>query len=160
MPLVSKPSASACRAERLAGTRSCPNWRVVRPPSQSEGEGPSAKSSEEVALIVSSKVVGSYISNIPFVNVSRRDVTASDEIAQPLSGIRVYFIVVGASHGVIQPSVGLPVYPCSQTNHAKAIIPPLLAIVPPLVIWLSPPRDICRRPEKTQTRASGVFSNN
>lgn len=33
MPLVSKPIAFACRAERLAGARACPNWAIVRPPS-------------------------------------------------------------------------------------------------------------------------------
>ena len=35
MPLVIKPGAFACRAERLAGARACPNSSIVRPPSES-----------------------------------------------------------------------------------------------------------------------------
>jgi hypothetical protein len=38
MPLVSKPSSRACRAERLAGARACPNWAIVWPPSAAQGE--------------------------------------------------------------------------------------------------------------------------
>ena len=35
MPLVIKPSSFACRAERLAGARACPNSSIVSPPSES-----------------------------------------------------------------------------------------------------------------------------
>jgi hypothetical protein len=37
VPLVSKPSSFACRAERLARTGSCPDWLVVRPSGASQG---------------------------------------------------------------------------------------------------------------------------
>jgi hypothetical protein len=39
----------ACRTERLAGARACPN-RSVAPPGELEGIGPSPDTGEEVAL--------------------------------------------------------------------------------------------------------------
>jgi len=63
MPLVSKPSSFACRAERLAGARACPNWLIVRPPSTAQGVGPDADPGEEVALCISCEVGGSNILN-------------------------------------------------------------------------------------------------
>jgi hypothetical protein len=61
MPLVIKPSAFACRAERLAGTRACPNWCIVIPPSASQGVAPDTDPGKEVTLGVSPQIVGSDI---------------------------------------------------------------------------------------------------
>jgi hypothetical protein len=36
VPLVIKPSAFACRAERLAWATSCPDWFVIRPSCQTQ----------------------------------------------------------------------------------------------------------------------------
>lgn len=57
---------------------------------------PDADPGEEVALGVAPEVVGSNIANIPFVHVARRDVPGSDQVAQPLRGIRIVLVVVGA----------------------------------------------------------------
>jgi hypothetical protein len=61
MPLVSKPAAFACLAERLAGARACPNSRSVRNPSDAQRVGPDADTCEEVTLSESGKVAGSHI---------------------------------------------------------------------------------------------------
>jgi hypothetical protein len=37
MPLISKPRSFACRAERLAGARPCPDGSVIGPSSGSQG---------------------------------------------------------------------------------------------------------------------------
>jgi hypothetical protein len=50
MPLISKPCAFACRAERLAWAGSGPYFPVVRPTGQSQGIGPSSDTGEEMAL--------------------------------------------------------------------------------------------------------------
>jgi len=63
MPLVSKPSSFACRAERLAWARSRPNWTIVRPPSSAQGVRPDADPGEEVTLCVPFEVGGSNIFN-------------------------------------------------------------------------------------------------
>jgi hypothetical protein len=56
VPLVIKPAAFACRAERLAGTGASPDRSVVGPPRLSQGEAPDADSGEEMALNKSGKV--------------------------------------------------------------------------------------------------------
>jgi hypothetical protein len=61
MPLVSKSKLAACRAERLAGARTAPNWAVVRPPNASQGVGPDSDAGEEMALVELGKVVGLYV---------------------------------------------------------------------------------------------------
>jgi hypothetical protein len=50
VPLVSKPSSLACRAERLARTGTRPNRSVVAPSGSPEGLGPNANACEEMAL--------------------------------------------------------------------------------------------------------------
>jgi hypothetical protein len=57
VPLVVKPIALACRAERLAGARSGPDGAIVSPSGRAEGEGPHSDSGEEMALSKSSKLV-------------------------------------------------------------------------------------------------------
>lgn len=57
VPLVVKPIAFACRAERLARAGAGPDRTVVGPSGRAEGEGPDADSGEEMALSKSSKLV-------------------------------------------------------------------------------------------------------
>jgi hypothetical protein len=95
VPLVSKPSAFACRAERLARTRAGPHASMIRPTSSAESEGPHANSSKEMALIESSKVVWSNIFNAPGIDDAGRDVACVDEVAQPCSRVGVDLVVVG-----------------------------------------------------------------
>jgi hypothetical protein len=78
MPLVNKPNSFACRAERLAGARACPNWAIVMPPSAAQGVAPNPDAGEEMTLSVSAQVARSNILDTPFVHVSRRDVSGFD----------------------------------------------------------------------------------
>ena len=94
MPLVTKPSAFACCAERLAGARACPNWAIVSPPSAAQGVAPDPDAGEEMALGVGSQVVGSDIGQASFIYVAGRDMPCSDQVSQPLSGIRIKFVVI------------------------------------------------------------------
>jgi hypothetical protein len=56
MPLVSKPIAFACRAERLAGARACPNSLIVSPSGPPQSKRPDPDPGEEVTLCESGKV--------------------------------------------------------------------------------------------------------
>lgn len=70
VPLVIKPHAFACRAERLARARSGPNRSTIVPTCSSESEGPNPDSGEEVALCVWLEVVESDIFYASFVYVT------------------------------------------------------------------------------------------
>lgn len=94
MPLVSKPLSFACRAERLARARSCPDRTIVGPTGATQGEAMHSDSCEEVALSKSSKLIWSDIFNAPFVNDAGRDVATSDQFAQPSRGEGVDLVVV------------------------------------------------------------------
>jgi hypothetical protein len=50
VPLIIKPSAFACRAERLTRAATCPHSSVVRPSGQSKSSRPDANAGEEVTL--------------------------------------------------------------------------------------------------------------
>jgi hypothetical protein len=50
VPLVSKPSSRACRAERLAGTGTSPNRSVVSPAGAAKCIAPDTGTGKEVAL--------------------------------------------------------------------------------------------------------------
>lgn len=56
---------------------------------------PDADPGEEVALRESSQVVRCDIFNTPFINFARGDMTAGDQVTQPLSCKWVDFVVVG-----------------------------------------------------------------
>ena len=100
MPLVSKPAAFACRAERLARARSGPDGAVVGPSCLSQGVAPYADSGKEVALGVLGEFVWSDIFYAPFVHDAGGNVALVDEFSQPLGGEWVYFVVVcGGFHG-------------------------------------------------------------
>ena len=95
VPLVSKPAACACRAERLARAGAGPDRALVRPASQSESGGPSADPREKVALCVTVKVSRNDIANIAFIDDAGGNVAASYQLPEPRGGVRVVLVVVG-----------------------------------------------------------------
>ncbi|MCK9506076.1 MAG: hypothetical protein M0Q95_18085 [Porticoccaceae bacterium] len=68
----------------------------------SQRETPSSDSGEEVALGISSKVIWLNILDTPFVNVAGRNMSASYQVSQPLSGERVNLVVVGGHAPALQ----------------------------------------------------------
>jgi hypothetical protein len=83
VPLVSKPCAFACRAERLAWAGSGPDGFVVGPTGLAEGVTPDADSGEEVALSVSQKVIWRDIFNTPFVHIAWCDMPLFYQLPEP-----------------------------------------------------------------------------
>jgi hypothetical protein len=63
MPFVVERFAFAGRAEGLAGARAGPDFPVIWPPGESECVTPDSDASEEMALDISSEVVGPNIDN-------------------------------------------------------------------------------------------------
>lgn len=49
-----------------------------------------------MALCVSGKLIWSNIDDAPFIHVAGRDVPGFNQVAQPLGGVRVEFVVVGS----------------------------------------------------------------
>lgn len=96
VPLVIKPAAFACRAERLAGAGAGPDGLVVGPSGFTQGKAPDSNAGEEMALNKSGKFGRVDIFNAPFVDFARSDQPVSDEFAQPCRGEWVVFVVVGA----------------------------------------------------------------
>ena len=97
MARIIESFAFAGGAERLAGATSCPNRSVIGPSGEPQGEAPSADAGEEVALRVPAQIIGTHVDDGALVNVSGRDVPGGDEVAEPLRGIRVDLVVVGAA---------------------------------------------------------------
>lgn len=73
VPLVSKPTALACRGERLARTASSPNFSMIGNTRESKRVAPAADAGEEMTLVVGSEFVRLDIADIPFVNDARRN---------------------------------------------------------------------------------------
>jgi hypothetical protein len=80
MPLVSKPSSVACRAERLARAGTRPNRSIIWPAGGTKRVGPDTDAGKEMALGKSKQVVGSHIENAPSVDNARRNVAGFDEV--------------------------------------------------------------------------------
>ena len=95
MPLVSKPCAFACRAERLARAGSGPHSFGVGNSSQSESVGPSADAGEEVTLGIASQVIRGYILNRSLVDVACSNIAMLDQLTKPSCGLGVVLVVVG-----------------------------------------------------------------
>ena len=93
VPLVSKPSAFARRAERLARARAGPDWLVVAPSGAAQGVGPDADPGEEVDLDELSQVVRVKVFDAPLVHNAGGDMPLLDQLAQPRSGFRVNLVV-------------------------------------------------------------------
>jgi hypothetical protein len=85
--------------KRLTWTWPGPYGLVVIPSGETEGGAPAANAGEEMGLCVASEVVGWHVNDWALVNVSGSDVSSSDEVAQPLCGIGINFVVIGAAHG-------------------------------------------------------------
>jgi hypothetical protein len=96
VPLVSKPSAFACRAERLAWAGAGPHRAVSWPTGKVECVSPTADAGEEVVLGVSLEVAWSDIFDAPVVNVPCGDAPIADQRAQPRRRERVDLVVVCA----------------------------------------------------------------
>jgi hypothetical protein len=68
VPLVSKPFSFACRAERLTGTTTRPDWSIVRPSGESKSVAPPADTGEEMALCVACEIGRIDIFNRPLID--------------------------------------------------------------------------------------------
>jgi hypothetical protein len=95
VPLVSKPSSFACRAERLARTGTGPNRSVVWPASTAESQAPDPDAGEEVALCEAGEVGRAHVLDASLIDDAGRDVSSVDEVSEPLSCIGVDLVVVG-----------------------------------------------------------------
>ena len=82
-------------AKRLTRAASGPDRTLIRPPGEPECIGPPSNAGEEMGLGIVPEVVGSHVDDASLVNISGGDMSGGNEIAEPLSGIRVDFIVVG-----------------------------------------------------------------
>jgi len=102
VPLVIKPSSRACRAERLARTGTGPNRSIIWPAGAAKGVGPNADTGEEVALGVRLEVIRVHILDRSFIYVARRDMARVNEVAEPLRGVWVDFVVI-RRHGRSSP---------------------------------------------------------
>jgi len=97
-PEVSGIGGSAVPAgvrEWLARTTSCPNRDIWGPSSQTEGAIPPADAGKEVGLGIFKTVVGGEFFNGSSVNGASCDMAGSNEVLEPLSGVRVVFVVKG-----------------------------------------------------------------
>jgi hypothetical protein len=101
VPLVSKPAASASRAERLARTGASPCGSAVRPPGAAEGVAPDPNAGEEVALGVPLEFVGGDVTDVPLIDIARRDVARGDQVAKPGRAELVDLVVVSGHAGTI-----------------------------------------------------------
>src|SRR5690606_4634523 len=118
MPLVVKPSAFACRGERLARTAASPNSLVISPTSLAKCKRPDSDSSKEVALGELSQVRGSDIHNAAPVNDSGGDVAGSDEVLKPLCGIVVNLVVVRMIAHVLNPAGSVSAQARTSASHS------------------------------------------
>ena len=94
VPVVGKSCALSGGAEGLTGAGAGPDGPVVGPSGETEGVGPDADPSKEVALGVAVEVRSSHVPNGSFIDISVSDQFIGDQIAQPLRGVRVYLVIV------------------------------------------------------------------
>jgi hypothetical protein len=78
VPLVSKPSSFACRAERLARTGTSPNRSVICPAGATKRVAPDADAGEEVALSEAVEIARGDVFDASGVNNSMCDVSCFD----------------------------------------------------------------------------------
>jgi hypothetical protein len=81
VPLVIKPIAFACRAERLARATASPDGAITRPSGKVEGECPATEAREEVALGIPGKIIWGDFFDAPRVHETGGDVTCVDEVS-------------------------------------------------------------------------------
>jgi hypothetical protein len=82
-------------AEWLAGARARPDGAVVWPAREPERVRPSPKTCEEMVLSKPGKLAGVDIVNVTLIDIPPRDMATVDEVAKPLRGIWVIFVVIG-----------------------------------------------------------------
>ena len=84
---------SACGAERLAGTRSGPDWPVDGPAGELEREIPSSDSGEEVGSAVAGDFIGSKVGDAPNADHSIGYLPRVYQIPKPLGRERLDLVV-------------------------------------------------------------------
>ncbi|MCY1300997.1 hypothetical protein D9M70_505860 [compost metagenome] len=97
--MVIKPNSFACLGERLARTGTGPNRSTIWPAGAPKGDGPCADTGEEMALGVRAEVIGVHVLDRSFIYVAWRDVAGGNQVAEPLRGIGLNFVVI-SRHGV------------------------------------------------------------
>jgi len=108
MPLIIKPIAFACRAERLARTTSGPDGLVVGPSSTTERQRPNADAGEEVALGVLLEFIGRDVLDRPLINHTGGDQTPADQFSQDGGSAIVNLVVeVHSSSSSMLPNTWL-----------------------------------------------------
>jgi len=95
MSLVVEAASLAGGAERLTWARTGPNRTLVTPPGAAQGVAPDANPGEEVALGVTTKVIGFNVLDAALVDIARCDMSGLDKLAQPRRREWIEFIVVG-----------------------------------------------------------------
>ena len=132
MPLVSKPSAFACRAERLARAAPCPY--LASPPSGLiECVVPYCNSGKEVQSVIPGELIWSDIFNTAFIYITFGNPPFGHQIAYPLRGIWINFVVVSPQafigfdgHKSSQPDLrktpgsSLALHSCSLSSTARS----------------------------------------
>jgi hypothetical protein len=93
VPLVIKPAAFACRAERLAWAGAGPDWLVVSDAGTSKGCGPQSDPGKEVDLPVGQNVVRCEVENRSPLDSAGRDLSGADEVFEPVRGEVVDLVV-------------------------------------------------------------------
>jgi hypothetical protein len=94
VPFVRLPGLLSGNGKRLAGAAPGPKLSVVCPASQSSSEGPSSDPCKEMALRVALEVIGTDIDNAPFINIAGCDQVLLNQVAEPLRGVWVNFIII------------------------------------------------------------------
>jgi len=93
VPLVRSPASSACRAERLAGTRTSPDGPVIWPSGASKGIAPDSYSGESMELRELADVFGRQVSDVAAVNDAWRDQALGDQVFESVGRIGLDLVV-------------------------------------------------------------------
>ena len=96
VPLVVEACLLSGGAERLAGAGAGPDRSVVGPSCSPQGVAPYADPGEEVALVKRMKFVMSNVTDVPLVYFTWCDVPRRNQVAQPLRGVWVMFVIVSS----------------------------------------------------------------
>jgi len=125
VPLVSKPAAFACRAERLAWARAGPALTLET--GEFERIGPHADAGEEVTSSIADKVIRFHILYAAFVDIARGDNPTRDQVSQPLRGVRIELVVVIHLHVITtsQPKIMSDIFnfDCASAMIAASVDP-------------------------------------
>jgi hypothetical protein len=110
VPLVSKSAAFACRGERLARARTCPDICRVGDPRTAEPVGPDSNAREQMDLIEACQVSRSKINDRSAIDNTWTNESALNEVFEPIRSVIVDFIVK-CRH------LSQPRYVMSQRSH-------------------------------------------